>query len=164
MSDSPVVYAPGDILFYTSTPGNIEDAVIAEWTANRFVHVAIAISPEQKIEALNSGIVLSPINNRLVAAHWSYMQHAAPLVEENLLHALEWLHSEVGQAYGFGDILDAFLLKFEHVVTLDINNNFDCAALAGLFLLKAGGIAALQNVTDAHQLTPASLATLLGVA
>lgn len=158
-----MTYAPGDILFYTAQPGNIEDAVIAQWTASRFIHVAIAISPEQKIEALNSGIVLSPINGRLIAASWSYMQHAKPFIEENLLHALEWLHSCVGQAYGLGDILDAFLMKFENALTLDINNHFDCSGLATEFLIKAGGVGALENVTDAHQVTPAGLATLLGV-
>ena len=158
-----MTYAPGDILFYTAQPGNVEDVVIAQWTASRFIHVAIAISPEQKIEALNSGVVLSPINDRLVAASWSYQQHATPLVEESLLHALEWLHSEVGQAYGVGDILDAFLLKFENALTFDVENHFDCSGLATEFLIKAGGVGALESVTDAHQITPAHLATLLGV-
>lgn len=156
-------YTEGDLLFFNALDGNFIDSIIQGWTASHFVHCAIVISPTHKIEALGNGVQINPINDHVVSASWSYQSHASPFVQENLQQALLWLRSQVGQTYGYGDILDAALEKVENVVTFDIGGHFDCSGLATEFLLKAGGVSALQNITDAHTITPAKLAELLGV-
>lgn len=157
-------YQMGDILFFTSLKGSVIDSLIKYWTASAFVHCAIAVSPTRMVESLGTGVQASPIASRTVAASWTYAKHAAPLDPKDLHDAYLWLMNQVGQTYGWGDIINAALEKFENNVTLDANNRFDCSGLATQFLLKAGGVGALMNVTDAHQVTPASLAKLLDVA
>lgn len=161
---TPRQYQLGDILFFTSLKGSFIDSIIQYWTASPFVHVAIAVSPTRMVEALGTNVQVSPITSRNVAAMWSYVAHAHPLDEQDVHDAYMWLMNQVGQTYGWADIINAALEKFENAVTLDGNNRFDCSGLATQFLLKAGGVAALSNVTDAHTVTPASLAKLLDVA
>lgn len=158
------MYLPGDILFYGSVKGHIEDMIISGWTDSPFVHVAIAVSSLQKIEALGGGVALDLIDVRKVKAVYRYSEHAQPLVQENLASALAWLHTQIGKPYGAGDIVNAFWARWEHGISLDVGNHFDCSGLACEFLLKAGGIAALEQITDAHTITPAGLAKLLGIA
>jgi hypothetical protein len=164
MPDSEITqFMPGDILFYAKQQGDLADTVISAWTGG-YVHVAIAISAVQKVEALAPVVAITSINTRAIAASWSYTSHAEPLVAENLHNALVWLIGQKGNLYGWGDIADAFIDKFEHgLVTLNIGDHFDCSALATEFLIKAGGVRALQNITDPHGITPAKLAQLLGV-
>jgi uncharacterized protein YycO len=154
-------HMPGDILFYASIPNDLIDVAISDWTGSPFVHVAIAISAVQKIEALSNGIMLTPIIGRNIAASWSYVSHVAD--KDGLAPALTWLQSMLGQPYGYGDAVEAVLYKLEHGIVLDVGDHFDCSALATEFLMKAGGVIQLQNVTNPHEQTPVMLAQLLGV-
>lgn len=151
-----LMYKPGDILFYGQGNGVIADKLISVWTGSPLVHCAVAISGAQKIESLLHGVVLTPVDERAVAAHWSYVGG------DDLQAGLVWLHSQLGQIYGWGDILDAVLWKFEHAIAVD-DTHFDCSALATEFLLKCGGLKQLAAITNPHVITPAALAQLLGV-
>lgn len=146
----------GDILFYKAGNGNWQDEAIRLWTASPFVHVAIAVSPVQKIEALANGVLRTPLAPSRVTAMWKF--HG-----DHLSDGLAWLTGEVGQSYGYADILDAILARFEQSVSI-VSDHFDCSALATEFLLKCGGVEALRNITNPHTVTPAGLAQLLGVA
>lgn len=157
------MFQAGDILFYGRVNGHLEDMIISGWTHSPFVHVAIAVSSLQKIEALGGGVTLDLIDSRTVAAVYSYSEHAQPLVNENLDSALTWLHDQVHEPYGYGDIVNAFWAKWEKGMSFDVGGHFDCSALACEFLIKAGGIAALEPITDAHTITPAALAKTLGI-
>lgn len=162
MQASITNYMPGDVLFYASANGDIADVAIRQWTGSSFVHVAVAVSAVQKVEALMHGVILSPIVGRDVAASWSYTQHASPLVGANLARALAWLHGQIGQVYGYGDIANALLWKYQHAVSLDIGEHFDCSGLASEFLMQAGGVDLRGNINP-HVITPAMLAQILGV-
>lgn len=162
MNASITSYMPGDILFYAQGNGSWEDVVISDWTGSPLVHVAIAVSALQKIEALAGGVILSPIDSRTVAKSFLYTKNANPLVAESLAAALTWLHSQVGQMYGWGDIANAFLAKWEHNFSVDLGEHYDCSGLACEFLQAAGGIKNLLGVNP-HEVTPAGLAKLLGV-
>lgn len=153
----------GDILFYARVDGNLDDMIISKWTDSPFVHVAVAVSPVQKIEALGGGVALTLINSRHVAARFCYQEQAHPLVLEDMDAALAWLRTQIGMPYGVGDIINAFWRRWESGLSFDVGGHFDCSALACEFLLKAGGITALQAITDAHTMTPALLAQALGV-
>lgn len=162
-------YLPGDILFYAKLgSSDLVGTVIEDWTDSEFDHVAIAVSAIQKIESLGLGVtpggavVLTPIEENRIAGAFHYSQHAHPFDPDDLAMALGWLHSQVGQLYGWGDIANAFLAKFEHGFSIDVGEHFDCSALATEFLLKAGGID-FGAITNAHEVTPAILAGVLGV-
>lgn len=150
-------YCPGDILFFGKAAGNIGDVLIQDWTGSELVHCAVAVSAAQKIEALTHSVVITPIQERVVAASWSFNAPTG-----NLNNGLVWLQSQVGQMYGWGDIVDAVLWKFEHGIAID-DGHFDCSGLCLEFLIKCGGVPALAKVTNPHIYTPATLAGLLGV-
>ena len=153
---------PGDILFYGRIQSDLADTVISEWTGSAIVHVAIAVSALLKVEALGGGIVKTPIDARAIYTSWYYHKSASPIVAENLSRALLWLDAQVGQMYGWGDIANAALAKFEHSVSIDLGGHYDCSGLATEFLLMAGGVPRLQGV-DPHTITPSQLNTLLSV-
>lgn len=153
-------YMPGDILFYAELPGDVIDTTISTWTNSKFVHVAIAESAMFKIEALGGGVVRTPIDGRSVAA--AYHIHERMQVDANrLANALLWLHGQVGQMYGWGDIANAFLAKFEHGFSVDLGEHFDCSGLADQFGVYAG-IPELIG-SSPHEETPAQLAQALKV-
>lgn len=152
-------YLPGDILFFTAGNGSIPDEIISKWTDSRFVHVAVAISAIEKIEALSQGVVRTPIDARYVAAYYNYS--ALHTDTSSLIRALTWLHAQVGTLYGWGDIANAFLEKFVTNFAID-THAYDCSALAAEFLMQAGGIN-WQGHVDPHEITPSMLANILGV-
>lgn len=154
-------YQAGDILFFAQGNGSIGDGLIRLWTGSKLVHCAIAVSGAQKIEALVNGVVKTPINTQAVAACWHVAQHNIPA--NNLNYGLSWLQSQLGQMYGWGDIVDDILWKFEHGLAFDVGDHFDCSALATEFLLKVGSVPGLESITDVHVVTPGELASLLGV-
>lgn len=160
---SITTYMPGDILFYASIPDNIAvDKAISMWEGNSpIVHVAIAVSAVLKVEALGHGVVKTPIVQRNIYKDWLYHKNASPLVPETLSNALLWLDSQVGQMYGAGDIVNAILDKFEHSLSIDLGDHYDCSGLATEFLIIAGGIKKLAGVNP-HKVTPAQLADMLG--
>jgi hypothetical protein len=162
MKATVTAYMPGDILFYGKLAGSLTDEIISDWTNSNFVHVAIAVSASLKVEALYNGIVKTPIDSNSVAKAYYYHQRA-DVNAKNLAYALLWLDGMVGQVYGWGDIANAFLTRFEHGATIVLGDHFDCSALACEFLIKAGGVPGLQVVTDPHKVTPAMLAAYLGV-
>lgn len=155
-------YYPADILFYAKRTGQLNEEVISAWTHSDFIHVAIAISAVQKIEALANGVVLTPIDGRAVAASYSYTQNAHPLDPNRLHDALTWLIGQRGNLYGWGDIANAFLMKFETDVTISVGNHLDCSALACEFLQRAGGVD-LGTLVNPHEVSPAALARQLGI-
>ncbi len=155
-------YLPGDILFFAKRPGNLNEEAISAWTNSPFIHVAIAISALQKIEALANGVVLTPIDGRAVAASFSYTQHAHPLDPNRLHDALTWLIGQKGNLYGWGDIANAVLLRFETQITVSVGNHVDCSGLAVECLQRAGGVD-LGTLVNPHEVTPAALAKQLGV-
>lgn len=150
-------FVAGDILFYGQGNGDVMDKIIHDWTNSPLVHCAIAVSDIQKIEALSHGVVRTPIIEVDVAAHWQFTTNGG-----SRANGLRWLEGQVGQMYGWGDILDGILWKLEHNVAID-TQHFDCSALATEFLLKVGGVPGLEGITDPHVITPARLAELLRV-
>jgi len=161
INEQELQYKWGDILFYSSYPNDIYDTLISDWTNSPLVHVAVAVSSTEKVEALINGVIISPISSRHVAKVWSYMNTGHSPLTDSFNYALNWLHLQVGNPYGFGDVAEAILYKLEHGLTVEIGDHFDCSALALEFLLKAGGVEQIQEVSDVHIYTPAMLYKLL---
>ena len=157
----PLLYSPGDILFYRRKPGDMVDTLISDITASPFVHVGIAISGMQEIQALFHGVLLTGIDPEPDV--WSYSQNAINPDPARMLSALAWLHSMCGRAYGWDDIGNALLAKLRLGLSIDISDNLDCSALACDFLLRAGAVPALFDNPDPHEVTPGILAARLGI-
>lgn len=148
---------PGDLLFYASS-GSLFDKAISQVTGNRFIHVAIAISENEKIEMLGQGCTRNPIDLSTVAGQFVFP--SPPPSAIGLQAALKELQEQVGKPYGWGDVIQAidtshrlFWLQFGHK---------DCSHLAADFLMWAGY--PLSGLNDNHaQVTPGDLARFLHV-
>lgn len=153
-------FMPGDILFYESK-GTLYDRAIEFATHSPYVHVAIAVSAAQKIEALISGIMLTPIDNESAARYWSYTEHVPGYNKVQLSNALNWLMGMKGTAYGWDDVASSLFASMG--LNIDISDNrWACSFLAAEFLINAGGVTSLMGVNP-HTLTPGLLAKNLGV-
>jgi len=157
----PLLYSPGDILFYRRKAGHLMDAIISGATGSPFVHVGIAVSGLQEVQALFTGVVLTAVDPPDDV--WSYREHVEQEDTQRFVEALAWLHSMCGQAYGWTDIGNALLAKLVHGISIDVADNYDCSALASEFLMKAGGISAFDDVPDPHTINPGMLAARLGI-
>lgn len=156
-----MIIQAGDILFYRAIKGNLIEQIIAKFERkpNPFVHCAIAMSSDQKIEALADGIVQSRIAftpDGIFPYQQRVQDHA------QLSDALDWLKKQVGQTYGFIDIADAVLSAYERAIFLQ-SEWYDCSALATEFLVKAGGINLGNLSENVHAVTPQELADQLNV-
>lgn len=151
------MFNPGDILFYSSS-GSFFDNVITlvEGDPHDYVHVAIAISGLQKIEALARGIVLTQIQPTLVRDVWSYMDRAHPYIDINLHNALNWLINQKGNLYGWEDTFNALLARGGLDFSINVCDEHDCSGLACQFLQIAGGVPQLIGY-DCHKITPQQL-------
>lgn len=148
----------GDILFYKNVAGNIVDQTIAtfEKSSSAFIHCAIAVSEYQKIEALFDGIVLDQIGDNPDGIYVNTTK------QNDISKSILWLYQQVGHAYGYLDLFDAFIAM--HVRGIEIpDNNFDCSALSTEFLIKCGRIDLGRLAIDPHSVTPQELADKLGV-
>lgn len=141
----------GDILFYRMDHWNFLDEVVLlyEGKQNDFVHVAIQVSETRKVEAIwNGGVVLSNLNNDR-----SYVTYSPKV--KSVKKGIDWLQSQVGQDYGYGDIADIVMNN-----TPIFECHYDCSALAMEYLKKLK--ASYENV-DSHLITPQKLADMLGI-
>lgn len=144
----------GDVLFYRMHQPSLGDELITlyEGNHNDFVHVAIQISDSRKVEAtFNGGVVMSNLNNTRIDTTYS------PKLKRGikLQTGLSWLSGQVGQDYGYGDVVDVLL---KHPV---FECHYDCSALAARYLSLLGIIK--ENEPTFHMYTPQSLADVLGV-
>jgi len=147
----------GDLLFYRMHQPTLGDELITLYEGKHtdFVHVAIQVSDTRKIEAsFNGGVVLNNLSNsRIDATYTPKRRPRGPQL--NVLYGIDWLQKQVGQDYGYGDIVDVLL----HYPVFECH--YDCSALAAAFLTK---IDALKDTESTfHMYTPQSLADKLGV-
>ena len=146
----------GDILFYRNTNKQLPDEIIKLYEVftthapDPFVHCAVEVEDGNKIEAIFSGVVLSPVNNSRVFARY----HPDRLMA--LDKGLVWLKKQVGGPYGWGDIADIILA---HPV---FECHYDCSDLCASFLYYAGD-SHMRTFINPHLLTPQDLAEALGV-
>lgn len=144
----------GDVLFYTADRSNLTDDVIAlyEGNINDYIHVAVQVSENQKIEATFPKIVLDGLDNRHVA-----QRYTPKASQEAIQAALQTLTGCVGQNYGMGDILDVLL---HHPI---FEAHTDCSDLATRYLYWCGDPAILAWNVNPHIVTPSALAYRLNL-
>jgi uncharacterized protein YycO len=149
----------GDLLFYTSRTGKIADRTISFFTNSKFVHVAIDVGDDKKVEAMPQGIIaIHPYDPNEVAARWVYPFPEVPSLDT----AIVWVESMVGKKYGWQDIFTQlnFLNKIFYIIK---PGTYNCSTLAANFLIRAGGANLGYYWDDPHTATPGGLARQLGV-
>jgi uncharacterized protein YycO len=151
----------GDLLFY-SPRGNVFDQLVERLvcrvTHGPFCHVAIDLGDGTKVEATTRGIVHVPTDGK-EAARFSLAPRSVP---SHLEAALQWALKQVGQRYGWEDIVDQGLKLLGFHFFIGIRYQYDCSDLAARVCRMSDGLD-LDTVPDLHLITPNDLARLAGV-
>lgn len=120
--------AVGDILFYESNGGLIDNAILNY--SSPFVHCAIALDDSQSIEAQVFRGIIETMTSRNPAA-----TRAAR--GTNIAHGIAWLKEQVGRPYSIFDVVDVVLRRDDIPISIP-SNSFDCSSLAATFLTQCG--------------------------
>lgn len=144
----------GDVLFYTADRTSLTDDIVAlyEGNINDYVHVAIQVSEDKKVEATFPHIVLNGLNERHIACRYSPKGSDTAITQ-----AIQTVLGCVNQLYGVGDILDVLL---HHPI---FETHTDCSDLATRYLYWCGDPAILGWNVNPHLVTPAALAYRLEI-
>jgi len=147
----------GDILFYHPHLNPI-DLMIAAWTRSLVTHCEVAISTTQSIGAIADGVHVHEIaNGDQNYALWSY-----PVDNVGLFDGMVWLNKQVGDSYGWSDIIldiDAHNPIIRWLSRIP-SKGYDCSDLCTRFLIETGRYPSLSKI-DPATVTPAALYRML---
>ena len=153
---------PGDLVFFRGDLANPVDCAIMARTGGDLVHVEIVCAVDgsqvQTIGALAQGIVRHPLPARGILAATS--AHTSPA---RLPAALVWLGEQVGQPYGWTDILDQGESLLDPQAPLISSGAMDCSHLAATFLARAGYPLPASLMAQPPLISPVALARAVGV-
>lgn len=121
----------GDLYFYKGNWSSLDSIAIQLWTGGRRVHVGAEVEDGMMIDALSSGVSRHPIHRGNYDVFHSDWITNCP----NLNAGLAFLHNQVGDAYGWGDIIDDVTVKFlPRRFLIRDRHAFDCSDLITRFL------------------------------
>lgn len=144
----------GDLLFYHDT--DLVSRIIAWATHGPYSHCAVDLGDGTKIEALTRGVVRTPADVPPPTAVCS-------IHSDHLDAAVAWLQQQVGEQYGWEDIVNQ-VLKFFHIpLYLGERRHYDCSDLAARFVRIAGAFDLGSFREDLHLITPNDLARCAGL-
>jgi len=148
----------GDILFYTSG-GGLFDRLICWRTRGPFVHCAVDLGDGTVIEShWRTGVRVNPVN------YAGSNVYSLPTTPSNIDAGIAWLHSHVGDPYGYSDILDQFLtLLLPHGLIVSQQHGFDCSDLVARFIQVAGGMELGSLLDTPSLISPNDLARHAGL-
>ncbi len=140
MSLAPMT--PGDLIFVRQNDWSGQ--LIAQETRGPYSHVQIVVSATAVIEALPRGITRTSLTSDTLPAPADVAPTGRRLAVDRRAHALGWLASQVGQGYGWLDLLGdvvGILLPPQlggRTPLLVAPSRYDCSDLATRFLVLAG--------------------------
>ena len=160
---------PGDLAFFRGDPHHRIDALIMRRTRSPWVHVGVIVDHGLMLSARSDGVRIEPLPSGAVLAHTG--DTPLPACGD----ALTWLYQQAGNAYGFGDILNQWLIwlnantpkwvsSWLDIPTLSFARHKDCSHLALDFLRIAGypfTASAHIATLEPERVTPGLLATIL---
>ncbi|MGZ6281696.1 MAG: hypothetical protein ACXWQ5_00115 [Ktedonobacterales bacterium] len=123
--------AIGDIIFVKGGTSPVDQAIM--WrTKSPFVHVAVEIEDGKVVEAVHTGV---RIGNGYAADQIVRFHDPAIASSSHFNHALGWLKGQVGETYGFVDILNQAISFFwPKGIFLASPTMMDCSDLTVRFL------------------------------
>jgi hypothetical protein len=142
---------------------------VAQATGGPYCHVQVRLSQYEVVEALTRhGVARDTLESEPDPADVAAV--GGGLAVERVAHALTWLLAQVGQDYGWLDILgDAVGVLLPRRVgsrtpLLVAPSRYDCSDLAARFLLLAGYEWLPDEIAmDTSRVSPNALARALGV-
>lgn len=140
----------GDLALYSGKKP--QDRLIQALTKGPYSHIAVLAAPEQIIEATGRGLVVSPLGQP--SAFITTGRQLSPLGNQEAIGLLRRLVTQ-HSPYSYWDILaDLWTIVMPatvvHTPMLVAKSQFDCSALATLFLIRAG----FSNLPDTFYLDP----------
>jgi uncharacterized protein YycO len=148
----------GDILFVRGGPG-LSDRLICWKTRGPFVHAAVDLGDGTVIEShWRTGVRVNPVN------YAGSIAYSLPTTTPKIEAGIAWLHSHVGDPYGWSDILDNIITLFlPRSLIVSQQHGFDCSDLVARYIDVAGGLE-LGSLLDAPSLiSPNDLARSAGL-
>lgn len=125
----------GDILLF-KTDGSLSAWFISKFTHGPFVHVAIDLGDNTEIAAHPRGVSRQDIYlNKGEMVRVPLGERANSFFLER---AVGWLESQVGEPYGWVDIIDSALGILGLPIFFFERNHHDCSTLASLFINRLG--------------------------
>lgn len=153
----------GDLLFCRPGPmkglwGDWSGNLIARLTNGPFCHVEIDVGYGKSVGAMGDGIREHSAPGG--AAAWS--ARFANLNEEQIEAGISWVRSQVGDVYGYSDLIDNLLKQAKVPLVIKQLKAYDCSDFASQYLIKTGyDIGPLQDNPAA--VSPNDLARQLGM-
>jgi hypothetical protein len=146
----------GDILFYFATR-NIFDQIIARFTNGPFCHVSVDLGDGTDVSAMHDGVKVRPLPDPAAFRRLSLPQGSR--VEEGVKYML----SELGNGYGFIDIVNQVLRVLHSPIFLSARDQYDCSDLVARYVLVTGGLDLGEMGEEPHMVTPNDLARVAGL-
>lgn len=143
----------GDLAFYSGDWTKPLDVAIMARTKSQIVHVAVVMADSATIAATSTGIRLGTLGDYTHFAQTHILAQGLP--NNRLSAALVWLQNQIGQPYGWADILNQGLLSLNKDPVL-LDKSYDCSHLACCFLWIAG-VELVPWMIEENRVTPADL-------
>jgi hypothetical protein len=151
----------GDILLYF-TDGSWRSRLISHFTRGPYSHVAVDMGDGTQIASETWGVVREPVSQ--VKTLYIPVPVRAES-EQSLEDGLRFLEGEVGNTYGWIDIVNQGLKILGSPVFLGARDQYDCSDLAARYLCIARGPlyeALGEAAEEPHMVTPNDIARAAG--
>lgn len=122
----------GDLLFWPSD-GSLVSRAIALATKGPFVHVSVDLGNGSDIGAEQQGVAQHALPNTDRLIRWSPAAEA-----ERIEIGIHFLSGEIGNKYGYTNIVNAALKLFGLPYRLARLDRYDCSSLVTRYLEKVG--------------------------
>ena len=146
----------GDILFFYKTR-NIFDRIIAWATKGPFVHVEVDMGDGTGIGARDDGVKQRPLPGESAFVRLSLPQGS------RIDDGVTYMQSELGNGYGFIDIINQVLRVLHSPVFLSARDQNDSSDLVARYVLVTGGLDLGEMGEEPHMVTPNDLARIAGL-
>lgn len=123
--------AAGDLYFFHGTWSSLDSIAIQLWTWGPRVHVEAEVEDGLFVGALSNGVSIHPLHRAPYDVFHSDLITTSPY----LVDGLTFLRNQVGDPYGWGDIIDDVTVKFlPRKFLIRDRHAFDCSDLIVRFL------------------------------
>jgi hypothetical protein len=146
----------GDILLFTAT-SSLADRLIAYFTQGPFVHVEVDLGDGTSIGAHRDGVKLHPL-----AAETAF-RRVSPRTAARIELGIHFLQGELGNGYGFIDIINQVLKVLRSPVFLAARDQYDCSDLVARYILVTDALELGELGEEPHMVTPNDIARACGL-
>ena len=151
------------LVFYKAYKPSFTSAMntwlVQKLTHGPYVHVAIKLADNYIVWADLNGVKAGPM---LIQVPLDIQPIA--LIAPTMTQAVAWLEQQVGDPYGYVDLIDQALdvLIPSNTIIISQTGHYDCSNLATAFLNKAG-VTLPQNFLPPYNVSPNDLAEFMGL-